>query len=79
MAFMMEWIRPEETVLTAKDVKKLPVGAKVRLHGEDRHGEHCWYDCTVVQSGKKKVLRASGPYSAMIFDIRDTANKVYTR
>ena len=43
-------------VLTAEEVRKLPVGAKVEIHSFDRHSEHVWMDYVVTQSGKKKVL-----------------------
>lgn len=57
MAFMMEWIRPDEKVLTAAEVKKLPVGTKVTIIGADRRGECTRQECTVAQSYKTKVLR----------------------
>lgn len=43
-------------VLTAGEVRKLPVGAKVEIHSFDRHSDHVWLDYVVTQSGKKKVL-----------------------
>ncbi len=42
--------------LTADEVKKLPVGTEILLHGRDRHGEATQLECTVTQSGKKKIL-----------------------
>ncbi len=42
--------------LTADEVKKLPVGTKILLHGRDRHGEATQLACMVTQSGKKKIL-----------------------
>ena len=38
-------------VLTAEEVRKLPVGAKVEIHSFDRHGEHQWLEFIVTQSG----------------------------
>ena len=70
-----------ENKLTAAEVRGLPIGSKVTLHGKD----HRWYatelECTVVQSrsGRCKVLeyqyvngyRETKP-------IRDYPNKYYT-
>lgn len=52
-------------VLTAEEVRKLPVGAKVEIHSFDRHGEHQWLEYIVTQSGKKKVLVHRDPWSGM--------------
>ena len=46
----------EEKRLTAEQVRKLPAGSHVKWHGTDKYGEHYWFECTVVQSCKKKVL-----------------------
>lgn len=42
--------------LTAEQVKDLPVGAAVVLHGVDRRGFHTMLDCTVIKSQKTKKL-----------------------
>lgn len=77
MAFMMEWVRPDEKVLTAKEVKKLPVGTKVVIIGADRHGECTRQECTVSQSYKTKVLRCSSffDYGTKFLPIRDNPSK----
>jgi len=77
MAFLMEWIRPDEKLLTAKEVKKLPVGTKVIIIGADRHGECTRQECTVSQSYKTKVLRWANLYDHGFLTIRDNPNKRY--
>lgn len=79
MAFLMEWIRPDEKLLTAKEVKKLPVGTKVIVIGADRRGECTRQECTVSQSYKSKVLRSSSffDYETKFMSIRDNPNKRY--
>jgi hypothetical protein len=77
MAFMMEWIRPDEKVLTAAEVKKLPVGTKVTIVGADRRGECYRRECTVAQSYKTKVLRWITLYESGFYPIRDIPSKRY--
>ena len=77
MAFLMEWIRPDEKVLTAAEVKKLPVGTKVIIIGADRHGECCRRECTVSQSYKTKVLSWSNIYDHGFLPIRDNPSKLF--
>ena len=79
MAFLMEWIRPDEKVLTAAEVKKLPVGTKVIIVSADRHGECYRQECTVAQSYKTKVLRCLSlfDYDTKFMQIRDNPNKRY--
>ena len=48
--------------LTADEVKKLPVGTKIDLHGRDRHGYTTIINCQIVQSGKSKKLAYSDFY-----------------
>ena len=65
--------------LTAAQVRKLPVGTRVDLHGFDRHGIPTWLECTVVQSYRKKVLEyrdVDGMKTTK--NIRDYPNKYYT-
>lgn len=52
--------------LTAEQVRKLPVGARVLLHSFDRHGEHSWMEMTIAKSGNKKILIASDFYDNKI-------------
>ncbi len=48
--------------LTAEQVRKLPVGARIMLHSFDRHGEHSWMEMTIAKSGNKKILIANDYY-----------------
>lgn len=43
-------------ILTAEEVRKLPIGSKVELHSFGRHHEHIWLEMTVIKSGNKKML-----------------------
>ena len=45
-------------VLTAEEVRTLPVGTVIQLHSFDRQGNHQWAPMTVVRCGKRKVLRS---------------------
>ena len=44
-------------VLSAADVKTLPIGKSVMLIGPDRHGSKTTEEGLVVQRGKEKVIR----------------------
>ena len=46
----------EEKVLSAEQVKKLPVGTHVQWHAVDRDGMHTWTNCVVVAAGHRRVL-----------------------
>ena len=48
--------------LTADEVKKLPVGTRIDVHGRDRHGYSTIINCRIVQSGKSKKLAYSDYY-----------------
>ena len=52
--------------LTAEQVRKLPVGARIMLHSFDRHGEHHWIEMTIAKSGNKKILIANDFYGNKI-------------
>lgn len=69
-----------EKQLTAAEVKALPVGTEVTLHGYDRRGNHVRRDCTIVQSGKTKKLRSFDWYrgETKIESIVDRPRKWYT-
>ena len=63
-----------EKTVKAAEVKKLPVGSKVRLHLRTADGLHDWQDGTVVLiHGKYKVLRFEdffdGVYTKPITDL----------
>ena len=78
MAFIVN--KPSEA-LTAEQVKQLPVGSKVTLHGADRFGLHTQLECTIVQSGKKKVLEYMNldPFGIRTKAIQNYPNKYYTK
>ena len=59
--------------LTAAEVRQLPVGSKIVIHGKDRKGNLTEASYTLVQSGRKKILK-SGDKELLI---RDVPNKVY--
>lgn len=48
-------------VMTAEEVRELPIGERVELHSFDRYGNHQWAEYTIVKSGKKKMLLAHIP------------------
>lgn len=52
----MEWVHRNEKALLPEQVKRLEPGTKVTILGADRYGECVRTECTVAQSGKKKVL-----------------------
>ena len=78
MAFIVN--KPNEA-LTADQVKQLPVGSKVTLHGCDRYGMHTQLECEIVQSGKKKLLKYLdvAQFWVKTKPIRDYPNKYYTK
>ena len=69
----------EKEHLTAADIRKLPAGTKVQWHGRDKYGYHSWLDCTVAESGKKKILAYRG-FNGLLETkpIRDVPNKYFT-
>ena len=65
--------------LTAAEVRKLEAGTPVILHGHDRHGYSTELHCTVVQSGKAKVLAyRDTDGTRQTKPIRDYPGKYYT-
>lgn len=46
-----------DDILTAEQVKALPVDSAVTLHGVDRRGNHTMLDCIVVKSQRSKKLK----------------------
>ena len=77
MAFIV--IKPKNA-LTAEQVKQLSVGATVTLHGCDRSGCNTQLECTIVQSGRKKLLRyvQKYPFEVKTKPIQNYPNKYYT-
>lgn len=49
--------KPEYRKVTAEEVKALPEGTLVTVHGWDRHGYSTETLCTVVQGPRSKQLR----------------------
>lgn len=50
-------LRKNERMLTAEEVKALPVGTTVTKHGRDRRGYPTELICDIVLDGKTKRLR----------------------
>ena len=65
--------------LTAEQVKQMPAGSIVLLHGRDRFGIHTQLECTIVQSGKSKKLSYRNTDGlTTLRPIRNYPNKFYT-
>lgn len=64
-------------VLTAEDVKRLPVGYRVFLIGPDRHGEKNVEEGNIIQSGKVRKFRIDRPDGFHLAVIRDYPGKVW--
>ena len=74
-----EWLSGTK-VLTAEQVKKLPVGTTICFHQcYGKLGEHIWCNCTIVQFGTKKKL-SMRDYRGMqvLKDIVNKENIAYT-
>lgn len=68
-----------EEGLPVEKVRALPAGTTVYLNGYDRYGIHWVRECTVVQSGKKKMLSyMDAGYLSKTMPIRKEANRWYT-
>ena len=66
--------------LGAAEVRELPIGAKVTLHGRDRRGYSTKLECTIVKSARSKALAyrdVDGLTETK--PIRDYPNKYYTK
>ena len=66
-------------VLTAEDVKRLPVGYRVFLIGPDRHGEKNVEEGVIEQIGnaRSRCFRVDRPDGAVKKMIRDYPGKVW--
>ena len=75
--FVNEWIKRDEKVLTVDQVKRLEIGTKVTIIGADRYGECCRKECTIAQSGLKKVLvtQDTATWEKTVLPIKDHPNK----
>ncbi|MBQ6577451.1 MAG: hypothetical protein IJL91_06860 [Bacteroidales bacterium] len=74
-----EWLYGKK-VLTADQVKKLPVGTTICFHQcYGKSGEHIWVNCKIVQSGNRKKL-SMRDYRGMqvLKDIVTKENIAYT-
>lgn len=69
-------------ILTAAEVRALPVGSHVLLHSFDRYGAHCTVDLQVAQASptsKRKMLTTVDYYGTRIIKpITDRQNMCYT-
>ena len=65
--------------LTAAEVRKLPVGSVVELHGYDRFGVPTTLECTVVKSVKSRIMTYHDWMGNLYKKpIKDYPNKYYT-
>ena len=64
-------------VLTAAEVKKLPVGTKLSLIGPDRYGNKSFEEGIVLQWGKIKKFRVDELSGFSHINIRDYPGKVW--
>lgn len=68
-----------EEGLPLEKVRALPVGSVVYLNGYDRYGMHWTRECTIVQSGRKKMLKYwDVDHLSKLMPIRKEANRWYT-
>lgn len=68
-----------EKKLTAAEVRELPVGSMVTIHGRDRHGYPYANRVFVQQNAAgKKVLMSMNPYSVGYIEIRNRSGQSYT-
>lgn len=75
----IEWLKGWGRILSAAEVKRLPVGTEIALHKSDRHGEHAVLACTVIQYGKTKRLAYRDTWQEkQTLPIRDADNQAYT-
>ena len=66
--------------LSAAEVRELPIGAKVTLHGRDRRGYSTKLECAIVQSARSKTLAYRDIDGlTKTKPIRDYPNKYYTK
>ena len=74
------FLPPTDQEISADEVRELPLGSKVRIHGNDRHGMHQWTDCTVAGHHNRKFLTYRD-LDGMVkhCQIKDYPNKYYTK
>lgn len=78
-SFVSEWIGRNERVMTADQVKRMDIGTRVTIISADRYGECQRLECTLAQSGLKKVLvtQDKTTWEKMVMPIKDHPNKRY--
>lgn len=61
-------LRKNEMKISAEEVRKLPAGVTVTVHGRDRRGYSTELECEVVHttSGKSRQLRYFDPGAMMV-------------
>ena len=61
-------LRKNERKISAEEVRKLPAGVTVTVHGRDRRGYSTELECEVVHttSGKSRQLRYFDPGAMMV-------------
>ena len=74
-----EWLSGEK-ILTAEQVKKLPVGTVICRHQcFGKLGEHIWSNCTIVQYGtRRKLSMRDWRGNLVLKDIENKENVAYT-
>ena len=74
-----EWLSGEK-ILTAEQVKKLPVGTVICRHQcFGKLGEHIWSNCTIVQCGTRRKLSMRDYHGNLVLkDIENKENVAYT-
>lgn len=74
------FLPPTDQEITADEVRALPLGSKVRIHGEDRRGVHQWTDCIVAGHKTRKFLTYRSPEGLIKrCSIQDYPKKYYTK
>lgn len=72
-------LAPREYEISVEDVKALPIGSRVNLHGNDKHGVHQWLKCTVAGMPQKKFLTYRDQGFLKKCSIREYPGKYYTK
>ena len=73
-----EWLRDYQ-IVSPEQIKKMPCGTKILIHGADRHGEHTILETIITQFGKHKMLRSYDYGGERVMrPIKALAGKEYT-
>lgn len=78
-AIFNQWLAGHK-ILTAEEVKKMEPGQQIWMHQMyGREGEHMFAQMTIIQSGKKKVLKGRDWKGNSVFkDIKSGDRIAYT-